>query len=727
MATLYARKESQCWPEYSMQHWDDFDYSLFKHIVTKYRSNKSRTSYSDVIIMADTETSKKKDHVKKDNHICAWSIAFRAFGRNLVTLWGQSPRDLCECIGRVRENLEGDQIYIYWHNMSYDWVFTRRFMFEKFGFPEDQLNTKPLYPINIKWSNGIIFKDSLCLAQRSLDKWAKDLQVKTTKAKGLWDYTKYRNQSDILSEDELTYIEHDVLAGVECIDVTKAILHKTLSSLPLTATGIVRGEARNEGRAHHAHDWFLRIQPKDYYIQQILEAVFHGGYTHANRYAVDFVWTWAECKDFSSSYPYVVLTEKFPAEQFWPVQRKMTPKEIFQNTDYAFIFKITATGVDLKNGKDPMPMLSFAKCQSSLNAITDNGRIISADFIEIYMNEVDFKLFYDQYKWDEGSLEISECYAAFKDYLPEWLTGYVWERYRLKTELKGVDPVLYQIEKGKLNASAFGMMVQRPVKEQIKEAYENITIGEGFNKEEYKSGECYIDESFDPEKEYEKFLNNRNSFLPYPVGIYITSYAQRNLFELSKCVPEGETHLYSDTDSVYATGFNETKVKAYNEKCIEKLNARGFKGVMYKDKLYYPGVAEDDGTYMHFKTLHSKCYCKRHFVAKGDNFVMGDDLEITVAGVPKAGKKSLKNNINEFKTYFCFPGTDSGKLQHSHIFVDHIYTDVDGNLTGDSIDLTPCDYIIKDANIPDLDELLKEEVEIIDYEDYEQCEIWDLL
>lgn len=723
MATLYARKESQCWPEYSMQHWENFDYSLFKHIVTKYRSNKSRTSYSDVIIMADTETSKKKDHVKKDNHICAWSIAFRAFGRNLVTLWGQSPRDLCECIGRVRENLEGDQIYIYWHNMSYDWIFIRRFMFEKFGFPQDQLNVKPLYPLNIKWANGIMFKDSLALAQRSLDKWAKDLQVETKKALGKWDYNKYRNQSDELSPDELLYIEHDVLAGVECIDVTKAQLHKTLSSLPLTATGIVRGEARNEGRAHHAHDWFLRIQPKEYFIQQILESVFHGGYTHANRYAVDFVWTWAKCFDFSSSYPFVLLTEKYPAEQFWKVEQKMTPEKIFQNKDYAFIFKITATGVDLKDGRWPMPMLSYAKCQSSLNAVTDNGRIMKADFIEIYMNEVDFKLFCEQYTWDKDSLEISECYAAFKDYLPEWFTDYVWERYRLKTELKGVDPVLYAIEKAKLN-SCFGMCAQRPVKEQIREAYEDITIGEGFNKQEFKCGDFYVDEDFNPETEYEKFLNNRNSFLPYPVGVWCTAYAQANLFKLGKCVPETETWLYSDTDSVYATAFDEEKIASYNKSCIDKLEARGFKGIMYKDKLYYPGVAEDDGSYMHFKTLHSKCYCKRHFVAKGDNFIMGDDLQITVAGVPKKGAISLKNNIDNFKTYALFPGTDSGKLQHSHIFVDHIYVDSDGNLTGDSIDLSPCDYIIKDANIPDLDELLNEEVEVIDYE---QCEIWDLL
>lgn len=722
MATLRARKEKAFWPEYTMLYWEDFDYSLLQHIITKNRSNKSKTTYSNIIIMADTETSKKEGLQKKDNHICAWSVAFRSFGRNLVTLWGQNPYDFTEMLSRVRDNLDGELIYIFWHNMSYDWIFIRKFMFEKFGFPEDQLNIKPLYPLTIKWDNGIVFKDSLSLAQRSLDKWSKDLKVDTKKALGKWDYEKYRNQSDKLSEDELTYIEHDVLAGVECIDVTIAQLHKTLSSLPLTATGIVRGECRNEGRKFHAHtNFFQKIQPTDYYIQQILELCFHGGYTHANRYAVDFVYIWAKCFDFSSSYPFVLLTEKYPSEQFFKVQRKdITPEYILKNKDYAFIFRLKIENFELKDKKYPMPMLSLAKCESSLNCISDNGRILQGDYAEIFMNEIDFKLFLSQYKYDPDKLEISEVYASFKDYLPKWFTDYVWERYRLKTQLKGVDDVLYAIEKAKLN-SCFGMSAQKPVKETIDEVYEDYIDDSGEN---HKSGEYNVNEDFDAKKEYDKFLNNHNSFLPYPVGVWCTSYAMRNLFTLGSCVTENDTWLYSDTDSVYATGFDMEKIEKYNNRCIEKLEARGYKGVMYKDKLYYPGVAEDDGTYMHFKTLHSKCYCKRPFVAKGDNFVMGDDLKITVAGVPKRGAVSLKNDINNFHTYFKFPGTESKKLTHSHIFVDDIYVDRKGNITGDSIDLSPCDYIINDARIPNLDDITTEEIEVIDYE---QTEIWDLL
>lgn len=721
MPTLKARKAAAKFPEHALVYWEDWDYTLFQNIIIRNKSNKAKTTYADLIIMADTETSKKKDHVKKDNHICAWSISFRAFGRNLVTLWGQKPTDFPEMLSRVRDNIKSDELYVYWFNMGYDWVFIRKFMFLKFGFPCDALNTKPLCPLSIKWDNGIIFKDSLALAQRSLEKWANDLDCEHKKAVGKWDYDKFRNQDDKLSDDELLYICNDVLAGVEAIDITMAQLKKTLSSIPLTATGIVRNEARNIGRHNRAHNnWFLKVQPAEYIIQQILEYCFHGGYTHSNRYCIDNIWE-CMCYDFSSSYPFVLLTEKYPAEQFTPIKRKVTPEMILKpcNENYAFIFLMKVKNVRLKNPKYPMPMLSLAKCLTCLNSVTDNGRILESDYIEIYTNEIDFRLFYDQYDYDE--IEIDECYSAVKDYLPKWFTDYVFERYRLKCELKHTDPVLYAIEKAKLN-SCFGMCAQKPVKETIEEIYEECDIGEGLDKQHYKSGDYRIKDDFDPEKEYQKFLNRYSSFLPYPVGVWCTSYAMKNLFELSKCI--SGKWLYSDTDSIYATEFDESLINKYNNKCKEKLKSRGYDGVTVDGETFYLGVAEDDGHYMQAKFLHSKCYVKRPLTARGDNFVMGGDLKITVAGVPKKGAKSLKNNINNFKTYAVFPGTESGKLQHSHIYVDKIYVDNMGNITGDSIDLSPCDYIIGDAKIPRLEDYLTESVEVIDYE---QIELWDLL
>lgn len=685
--------------DYALKHWKDFDYSILQHIYIRTKSNKQKTSYGDVIIMADTETSKKEDPNTKDNHIVAWSIAIRAFHKNIVCLWGQDPFDFMKCIKLIRQNIRSDELYVYYHNLSYDWIFQRRFYFDAFGFPSDQLNTKPLNPLYIKFSNGLILKDSLALAQRSLQKWAKDLKVEHQKAMGKWDYNRLRNQNDTLTEDELLYIQNDVLAGVECIDETCKVLKKTIGSIPYTATGIIRGEARQIGRSYYAHNWFKKLQPEEYRLQLIFENLFNGGYTHGNRACMGWVYTGVECYDESSAYPFVILTEKYAAEKFWKLNRKVSPEYILQNAnDYCFVFKMKATKVELIDKHYPMPILSRAKCQYCKNETIDNGRIISCSEVEIYYNEIDLAQFLYMYKYD--TIEFDEVYVAAKDFLPRWFTDYVFERYKLKCTLKNQDPVLYAIEKAKLN-STYGLTAQRPVKPDIKENYD--------------TGEFYEAEDEDPEAKYQKYLDNYNSFLPYTIAPWVTAYARRNLFLVGSCVADTGIWIYSDTDSVFATEFNKKKIEAYNRRCIRLIKERGYSGVEYEGKIYNLGVLELDKQCMQFKALHSKCYCYRPLKAAGGNFVMGDDLSITVAGVPKKGAASLKNNINSFKTYFLFDGITSGKLQHTHCYVDEIYKDSNGNWTGDSIDLEPADYIIGDAILPDPEDL--ETIEVQTYEE----------
>lgn len=700
--SLY-RKESENIKkvDYALTYWTDFDYSILKHIFIRNKSNRGKTTYADVIMMADTETSKKPLNVlkdRKDNHVCAWSLAIRAYHTNIVTLWGQSPVDMMECINRIRKQFNCEEVYLYFHNLGYDYVFLRKFLFKAFGKPVNQLNVKPYYPLYIKFGNGLILKDSLMLSQRKLERWAVDLDVCHKKAVGKWDYNQIRTQHDILTPDELLYIECDVLAGVECIDETCKVLRKTIASIPYTATGIVRGECRNEGRKFRAHDWFKKIQPDDYELQLTLELLFNGGYTHADRNTIDWVFP-AKCYDETSAYPFVLLTEKYIKEKPWKFKKKIDVDYVLKNAeDWAFIFKAKVKNVRLKNKRFPMPVLSRAKSRVCYNPVIDNGRVLKCDYVEIYMNEIDLGVFESQYTYD--SIEFDDVYVAAKDYLPRWFTDYVFERFKLKTQMKGTG-VTYTIEKAKLNA-LYGMTAQKSVKPDIKENYD--------------TGEYDEVESYDPVSKYAEFLNNRNSFLPYTIAPWVTSYARRNLFRVGDCVADDGIWLYSDTDSVYATKFDEDKIAAYNAACIDKLKARGYDGVEFKGKTYYCGILEVDGIYSQFKALHSKCYCKREWIADGDNFVMSGDLKITVAGVPKRGVKSLKNNINDFKVGFAFDGETSGKLTHSHIFVDDIYTDEDGNITGDSIDLSPCTYIIGDANIPKFDEEEDIEVQVYDEE-----------
>ena len=50
--------------------------------------------------------------------------------------------------------------------------------------------------------------------------------------------------------------------------------------------------------------------------------------------------------------------------------------------------------------------------------------------------------------------------------------------------------------------------------------------------------------------------------------------------------------------------------------------------------------------------------------------------------------------IKAYQAGRLYDGKTTKKLGHTHISVDHIYTDKRGNVTGDSIDLKPCDYVM---------------------------------
>lgn len=695
--------------DYEMTHYSEFDYWILKKISYIMRpGNSDNAAFNDCIIMADTETSKKNALEIGPNHVVAWTISIRAFNQNIVTLWGHKPSTFVQTLRKIQRNMHQDaKTVVYFHNLSYDWTFLRQYLFNSYAFPIHQLNTQSHYPIYIEFQDGLILKDSLILAQRGLEKWAKDLQVEHQKSVGKWDYSKIRNQNEVYNADELEYIEHDTLAGVECIQKTIDTLHKRIYSMPYTATGIPREDVRVLGVKNYAHKAYTS-RVLTYEEQLMAEDVFHGGFTHANRFLCDITLTekimqdLIHCKDFSSSYPFVMLAyPEYPVEKYSPLG-KMNLKDILASKGLSFLFRLVLTNVKLKNPRFPMPILQYSKCKKVVNPVMDNGRIISCDYIEIYVNNIDAALINEYYTFkSQACLDVM---AAHTDYLPRWFTDYVYQLYKDKCELKDGDPVLYAIQKAKLN-SLFGLCCQRPVKESIEENY--IT------------GEYDVVDA-DLEEIYEKEIKKRNKVLNYQWGLVVTSLAQRNLFTLAKCIDydAGGEWIYSDTDSIYGTKWNEEKLQEYNENCKALLHANGYEPVEINEREFIPGIAEHDGSYEEFRVLHSKCYCKRD--------AKTHELKITVAGVPKKGAACLKNDINNFKHNFVFDGLTSGKKLHTYFNLadlgkDKPYIDANGNETGDSIDLSPCEYRLKYDEEVDWEEAFTDEVFIQVYD--EDCEI----
>lgn len=672
---------------YELTRYDHYDYKKLSYIKTIKRRCKDHVEvYNNIVCMLDTETSKKDPDKIGENHICAFTISIRAHGDNICTLYGNRPSECIECINMMLNAMQGDHTIIYVHNLAYDYVFLRQFMFAAWGHPDKALNTKPHYPILIQFANGLILKDSLILSQKSLDKWAKDLSVEHQKAVGKWDYDQIRNQQHDFSADELEYIEHDTLAGVECIDTLKEQLHHFIYSMPYTATGIVREEARKIGRQHSAHDFFKKTAPS-FEVYKLLELCFHGGYTHANRYTINEVQhEKVECYDFKSSYPYVMLSEKYPTRKFAPY-KKCSIDEILACADkYGFILKLILIKPRIKSNNVVMPVLQVSKCTKTVNAIIDNGRILCAAYAEIYVTEVSLQLIIDQYDFDAHM--CIDTYYSRKTYLPRWFTDYVFKLFKDKSELDGVDPLNYMLSKAKLN-SCYGMCVQKAIADEITE--------------DYSTGE-YMRESMYTDENYEKYIENRNKFLPFQWGVWVTEYAMKNLHTVGQMCDQW---LYSDTDSVYGIGWDYDKLNAYNASCLEKLERNGYGSIEVNEKIFTLGVAELDKICSEFVTLGAKRYSYRS--------AKDGEIHITVAGVPKKGAACLKDDINNFHKGIIFNGETTGKKQHTY-FYNKVYTDENGNETGDSIDLSKCDYLLDDIEVYDWEKIFSEEIQVQVYE-----------
>ena len=683
--------------KYSLSFWKYYDYSVFRNIMYLCRKGQDhKDTYNDVIIMLDTETSKEKAGEVCENYIVAWTISIRAFNTNICTLYGQKPSECIECIGNLIMQMPGDKTVFYIHNLSYDWVFLRKFMMAKWGTPAHQLNVKSHYPIYIEFGNGIILKDSLILAQRKLEKWSQDMDAEHKKAVGLWDYDKVRMQDDFLNAAELTYIEHDTLSGVECIQKTMDALHKNICSMPYTATGIPREQVQKIGKENKAHDKFTRIVP-EYETQLELEDVFHGGYVHNNRHFIERVikssmYGLIYAFDFASSYPFTMLAYKFPMERFF-VYGTAKPETILEASDkYAFIFKLIMIKPRLKDDFIAMPALQKSKLKKGVNIVEDNGRILCAAYTEIWLNETDLSVIMQQYDYDKAI--CVNVKASKKDYLPRWFTDYIFETFKEKTQLKGGDAVLYSIAKAKLN-SLYGMTVQKPIKETIEE--------------DYITGKYDIPDDSDPKEIYEKYKKKYTSVLPYQIGVWVTSYAFRNLFRLGDCF---ETWLYSDTDSCYGLNPDMDKIKAYNDECIRIIKERGYGPVNYNGRDYHLGIAELDGIYSEFISVGAKRYaCRDNETGK---------LKITVAGVPKKkGVKCLNDDLRNFHAGFIFDGNITGKMQHTYFQSEDITIDKNGNERADSIDLSKCDYKLDSVRSVDWERIFEEEIEVQVYEEDE--------
>lgn len=662
-------------------------------ITTTYKKECGiKIAYNEVVASLDIETTSTEVRGDKFAFMYEWTFGiedFICYGRN----WSEFL-ELCETLQQHFNTDSGNRIVIYVHNLSYEF----QFMYKLFNW-ESVFAVDIRKPIKCLTTLGLEFRCSYILSGLNLALTAKNLTMyKIEKMVGDLDYSLVRTPLTPLSDLELRYCEYDVKIVI-CYIREQLQEYKTITKIPLTNTGRVRQYVRNNclysrkshkktnrSKYHNYRELMenLTLTPK---IYKLCKLVFQGGFTHANYDKVGEILENVHSIDFTSSYPAVMLSEKYPMS---------TPREIddvsretmearFKKKNFCYMFFAKFTNITSKRNEC---YLSESKCFNKVKPVVNNGRIYTAESLLTAITNVDYEIIKACYTFD--SVEFSNVYEMYCEYLPKPIITSILDLYEKKTTLKGIKGMEseYLKSKGMLNA-VFGMSVTDIVQE------EHTLVN--YN---------WVTKESDTNEKINDYNTSKNRFLFYPWGIFVTAYARRNLW--SGILAIGDDYIYSDTDSIKFLNYESHKdyIEHYNNYITFKLKEMcdyynlPYTAISPKTNkgISKPlGVWDYEGEYKYFKTLGAKRY-----------MYYDDDLHITIAGLSKSQGvdyiksqcDSVKGMFNFFNTNMSIPASGTGKKTHTYIddYKEYEITDYLGNTSliksESSIHLSECEFTL---------------------------------
>ena len=660
--------------------------NLLYNTTRKYNFHtKTSIEYLNLECSFDIETtSTYTKEGKKFSFMYLWGFGMGEYGEYLR--YGRTWEEFKDLLDYISNELNihiNRRLVIYVHNLGYEFQFFRKLFEWETVFSVDDRK-----PIKALTKSGFEFRDSYILSGYNLESLADNLvKHKNKKLVGNLDYSLIRHHNTDITDEELEYMENDVTIILNYIN-EQIEQYGNITKIPLTNTGRVREYVKhkcyyNEGKSKYKSSKSKRNNYRfimenltletDEYLK--LKRTFMGGFTHSNPINTDKVLQGVHSVDYISSYPSVMIAEKFP------MGKGFTPSkdEILKNGyDYYlnnFCCMINISVQNLKNVFIYDSFLSESKCKIEGDKLINNGRVFSAEYLNTYITDVDYTIFKRCYKWDRMEIHDLICYP--KGYLPKPIIESILELYQDKTTLKGVKgkEVEYLLSKGMLN-SIFGMTVTDVVKDEI----------------------TYDDEwGVEPaslETEIENYNTKKSRFLFYPWGVWVTAYARRNLW--LGILSFKEDYIYSDTDSIKFFNYekHEEFIKGYNKMVINKqlqtlnyyeLNPNLLSPKTVEGESKPLGVWDYEGYYTRFKTLGAKRY-----LVEEDN-----KLYLTVAGLSKMNgvHYMIEQCNNDFTKVFemftddlKIPKENTGK--NTHTYIDDEITETIIDYQGKEEDIT---------------------------------------
>ena len=587
----------------------------------KVRRRRGKRYYVNLTATLDIETT----NTEEDGF--AYSFAMNIGGVNMVVRYIEELEEVIDGLIDSWSLGGSDYLSIYIHNLGYEYQYMAQILHEDWTI-KNALYTKARQALYLRFGNGIEFRDSLKLFQKSLAGATKG--CKHPKLKGDLDYSVYRTPDTPLTQQEFDYIVNDVQGLYEAIERLKTEHDYNAATIPLTNTSMVIEEVNR-----HLHTGEVQRAMRALSLgKHELELAYHcmaGGDTHGTRWRASRTYDNCNSYDLKSAHPSEQALWKFPAGEPFLLPEDVEEDELSTLIDegYGWLGKVYLEDIQVRP-ECPNPTLSLSKTEAieGLRGL-DNGRVLGADAAFAYLDSNDYQRFREAYTYtDFCGVDI----LAFKlEYLPDEFREAVFDKFRVKESAEdGPERVFAKV----CVNTIFGACAQKTVRDEYDILFEEVMERNKIKWEDKLAA-----------MEDEAVIKTQQKKFPFLWGLWTSSLSRLRLWELQKAVG-WERLIYWDTDSVKYEGPKLPAVDHYNQRIIDQCIARDAVVVNRKGKTVYIGVAEDehptvDYGYRRFRFLHAKCYAAEAW--DGERYT----IETTIAGVGKEqGKKALDGNID---------------------------------------------------------------------------------
>lgn len=607
---------------------------FIEHIPSTYmcvKKRRSKTEYINYTACFDIETT------NTDIDGFAYSFQLDIAGVNVVVRYFEDILKIFDSVIDFYNLSSSRRLVIYVHNLGYEHFYLTQLFASKWGQPES-LFTKPRKPLTIRYNNGIEFRDSLKLFQKSLEKATKG--CKHEKLKGDLDYSVYRTPDTEVTEQEFDYMVNDVQGLYEAIERLKQEHSYNAATIPLTNTGMVIEAVNEKLRAERGGHTIAKMRDLVLNKEQLKLAYkcMAGGDTHGTRWRAGQVYYNCNSYDLKSAHPSQQILRKFPSGEPFSLPKDITEDELellTRDNEFGWLGLVFVCDFQIRP-ECPNPTVSFSKCED-IEGIRgkDNGRVMGADGALIYMDSNDWWRFKQSYTYNHMlGVDILGFSLA---YLPQAFRDAILDFFKIKESAEdGPERVFAKI----CVNTIFGACAQKTIRDEYTINIDDILSCEHISWED----------NLNDKVEAEVIKSQLKKF-PFLWGLWTSSLTRLELYKLQRQVG-WERLIYWDTDSCKYEGDKISEVDTvYNARVVGECKDREAIVLNRKNQLVYIGTAEDEHPtvkygYVEFTFLHAKCYAAKAWNIKKQAY----EIETTIAGVRKEnGVNAMNGDISNLQ------------------------------------------------------------------------------